>query len=122
MKTTALVTIFALLGASVDTVSAACYSTGEKWQDAGRARWHVERACKGYNDNRGRFQGYFAPGEYRSVCVQHSGTQKFEFQVGNNNKNAGFYLGDGDCVLRLQNLINGCSRGGRGSVHGWFFR
>ncbi|KAF4986128.1 hypothetical protein FDECE_16111 [Fusarium decemcellulare] len=119
--TTALVNLFALLVVGIDSVSAACHGSGDTWQDAGAARSHVERACKGYDGNAGRFQGTFAAGESRHVCVQHSGTQKFEFTVRNENNGAALDLGDDDCVLRLQNEINACPRGGQSSVSGWFF-
>ena len=103
-------------------VSAGCYDSGEVWQDQGAARWHIERACKGYDGNRGAFQGTFAPGEAKSACVTHSGTQKFEFMVQNLNTGASFDLGDDDCVWRLQNEVNGCSRGGSSDISGWRFR
>src|SRR5262245_28208213 len=120
--TTVLATLFALLGTSVDSVSAGCYTSGELWQDQGAARWHAERACKGWDGNQGAFQGWFAPGEAKSACIQHSGNQKFEFFVQNLNTAAGFDLGDADCTLRLHNEISGCGRGGQSDHAGWRFR
>ncbi|RYP45938.1 hypothetical protein DL768_007783 [Monosporascus sp. mg162] len=120
--TTVLATLFTLLGAGIDSVSAGCFGDGEIWQDKGAARWHVERACRGYDGNQGAFQGSFAPGQAKSACVQHSGTQKFEFFVQNLNPGASFDLADADCVWRLQNEINGCDRGGQSDISGWRFR
>lgn len=102
-------------------VNAGCFSGGESWQDRGAARWHIERACKGYDGNQGAFQGFFRPGEAKRACVQHSGTQKFEFLVQNLNSRDGFDLGDGDCVWRLQNEVNGCEKGGSSDISGWRF-
>ena len=103
-------------------VSAGCFTSGEVWQDGGAARYHIERACKGYDDNAGAFQGYFSLGQAKSACVQHSGTQNFAFFVQNLNMGAGFDLNDDDCVFRLQNEVNGCSRGGPSDIAGWRFR
>jgi hypothetical protein len=122
ITTTALATVFALLGVGIDSVSAECYTSGATWQDRGAARWHVERACNGYDGNPGAFQGVFRPGEAKSACIQHSGTQKFDFSVQNLNTGASFDLGDADCVLRLQNEINGCGQGGQSDIAGWRFR
>lgn len=120
--TTALATALTLLGASITTVSATCYTDGAFWPDQGAARYHAERACRGYDGNAGAFQGTFAPGEVKYACIQYSGTSKFEFSVQNQNLGASFDLGDDDCVLRLENEINGCGRGGESSVAGWHFR
>lgn len=123
MKTTiAVATILTLLGVGIDSVSAGCYTSGETWQDTGAARYHAERACRGYDGKQGAFQGVFRAGEAKRACIQHSGTQKFEFMVQNLNNGASFDLGDADCVLRLQNEINGCARGGQSDVSGWRFR
>jgi hypothetical protein len=53
MKTSAtLIIIFTILGASIDGISAGCFSD-ELWQDKAVARYHVERACRGYNGKQG---------------------------------------------------------------------
>jgi hypothetical protein len=120
--TITLATVFALLGVGIDSVSAGCYTSGDTWQDPAAARWHVERACRGFDGNQGAFQGEFRPGEAKYACIQHSGTQKLEFSVQNLNTGASFDLNDADCVLRLQNEINGCSHGGQSDIAGWRFR
>ena len=120
--TTAIATVFALLGVGIDSVSADCYTSGAFWPDQGAARFHAERACRGYDGNQGAFQGEFRPGEVKYACIQYSGTSKFEFSVQNLNTGASFDLGDDDCVLRLENEINGCGRGGESDVAGWRFR
>ncbi|KAK3996565.1 hypothetical protein QBC44DRAFT_402095 [Cladorrhinum sp. PSN332] len=123
MKTTAIFSsLVALLGVSPVAVMAGCYTGGDDWQDRGAARWHIERACKGYDGKQGAFQGFFNPGQAKSACIQHSGTQKFDLFVQNLNTGAGFDLGDNDCVLRLQNIVNGCAKGGQDDISGWRFR
>ncbi|KAK5658007.1 hypothetical protein OQA88_2561 [Cercophora sp. LCS_1] len=114
-------TLLSLL-TTITTVHAECYSTGDTWQNAEAARWHIERACKGYDGNQGAFQGYFLPGEAKYACVQHSGSQKYEFFAQNLNTRTGFDLGDVDCVFRLQMEVNNCARGGESEVAGWRFR
>lgn len=123
MKTaTILTTLAVVLGASTDGVAATCYRSGDVFQDKGNARWHVGRACRGYDGNQGAFQGTFARGEAKYACVQGTNTQKYEITVQNLNNDAAFDLGDADCVLRLENEINGCDRGGESVVAGWRFR
>ncbi|KAF4460986.1 hypothetical protein FALBO_12222 [Fusarium albosuccineum] len=128
MKTTAAILLLLLTTAAIVSLlglasfaSATWFGSGEHWQDKAKARWHVERACKGYDGNAGKFQGVFKPGETRSLCVQHSGTQKLDFIIKNENQGASIDLGDDDCVLRLQNEINGCNEGGWNRVSGWYF-
>lgn len=106
----------ALLCALISTASAGCFSGGDSWQDKGAARQHAENACRG-----GAFAGTFAPGETKRACVQHSGTQRLDFVVQNQNNNAAIDLKDDDCVLRLQNEINECDKGGSSVISGWLF-
>jgi hypothetical protein len=127
MKTNVtLVALFGLVG--INNVLAGCYkpsSSSDSWDDYQRsdARWHSERACRGYDGNRGVFQGTFLPGEARYACVNGGDNIKFEFMVQNLNRYTAFDLGDDDCVLRLHNEINGCGQwGGQSEVSGWFFR
>jgi len=122
ITTAALATVFALLGVGIDSVSARCDNSGETWADAGAARWHVQRACRGFDRKKGAFQGVCRPGETKSLCVQHSGTQKYNFSVQNLNTGASFDLNDADCTLRLQNQIDECSQGGQSTIAGWQFR
>ncbi|CAD0090247.1 unnamed protein product [Aureobasidium mustum] len=122
MKTTTiLATLAVVLGASIDGVTATCFRSGDIFQDKGNARWHVERACKGYDNQQGFFQGTFAAGESKYTCVQGSTTQKYDITVRNENTNAAIDLNDDDCVLRLHNEINGCDHGGDSTVSGWRF-
>ncbi|EEU35523.1 uncharacterized protein NECHADRAFT_106590 [Fusarium vanettenii 77-13-4] len=117
MKATAvLVNLFALVVIGIDSVSAGCHGSGDTWQDAGAARSHVKRVYKGYYGNARRFQGTFTPRESRHVYVQHSGTQKFDFIIRNENNGIALDLGDADYVLRLQNEINACPRGDQSSA------
>ncbi len=121
ITTAALTTIIALLGVGIDSVSAACYDSGAVWGDRVAARYHVERACRGYDGKRRAFQGVYKPGETKSACVE-SGLGKYNFRVQNLNRGASFDLRDADCVLRLHNVINDCERGGQSEVAGWRFR
>ena len=120
--TSTLATLLVLLGATITPAAANCYTSGDVWQDKAAARWHVNRACRGYDGHGGAFTGNFAPGEAKSLCVQHSNTQKYNFYVQNLNTGQGFDLKDDDCALRLENEINGCDRGGDSTIAGWRFR
>ncbi|KAF4969165.1 hypothetical protein FSARC_3541 [Fusarium sarcochroum] len=122
MKTfVTFVTLSAFIGVYINPASAECFGSGDEWQDREAARQHVVNACRGYDGNTGAFQGVFAPEEYKRACVQHSPTQRLDFTIRNTNTNDAIDLGDDDCVLRLQNEINGCSRGGSSVVSGWLF-
>ena len=44
------------------------------------------------------------------------------FSVRNENKDAGFDLGDDDCYKRLYDEIFGCDKGGQSTISGWNFR
>ncbi|KAI0390464.1 hypothetical protein F5Y17DRAFT_461726 [Xylariaceae sp. FL0594] len=104
------------------TAYAGCFGGGEAFQDKATSRWHVQRACEGYDGQQGVFQGWFGPGAAKTVCVQVTGTQKIDMLVQNLNTGAGFDLGDADCTYRLQNEINGCDHGGQSDVSGWRFK
>ncbi|KAI8417696.1 hypothetical protein FOFC_00251, partial [Fusarium oxysporum] len=117
-----IILVIALISLSINTVSARCFWTGAKWQDRAAARQHVVNACKGHSGYLGAFQGTFAAGEAAHTCVQHSPTQKLEFMVQNLNIYHAFDLADDECVLRLQNEINSCARGGSSMISDWVFR
>ncbi|KAJ3522240.1 hypothetical protein NM208_g12942 [Fusarium decemcellulare] len=103
--------IFAFISLSLSPVSAECFGSGDVWQDKGIAREHVVRACKGFDGQQGAFQGTFDGSSTKSACVQHSPTQKLLFSV-SRLASGPADLNDDECVLRLQNEINGCDRGG----------
>ncbi|KXJ87077.1 hypothetical protein Micbo1qcDRAFT_179328 [Microdochium bolleyi] len=97
----------------------------------GTVKYHAERACKGYDGKKGAFQGWFAPGESRKVCVNNL-AERIAFEVVNENRNQGFDLDDNDCYKEFEELVDKCTRkwqgigdftnGGRGSTSGWFFK
>lgn len=121
MKTFSSIAFFAaFIGMSLKPVSAGCFTSGDDWQDRDAARNHVEHACRS-PDGTGAFQGSYLPGQAKSLCIQHSPTQRFEFRVQNTNTGQGFDLADADCVLRLQNEINACAKGGDSTISGWNF-
>ncbi|GKT60911.1 secreted protein [Colletotrichum tofieldiae] len=123
MKTTAvLASLTALMAVGIETASARCFQTGATYENKDTSKWHIQRACEGYDGRAGAFQGYYRPGEFKSACVTISGTQVIRMSVGNLNKNAGFDLADKDCTLRLQNEVNNCNRGSEHDVSGWRFR
>ncbi|KAH8716905.1 hypothetical protein GQ44DRAFT_775850 [Phaeosphaeriaceae sp. PMI808] len=113
--------LVALLSISIDTVSAGCFSGGDTFPDKGNARYHAERACRGYDGHGGAFSGTFGGGERKWACVQLSSTIKMDFSIQNLNNRAALDLGDDDCVLRLHNEINGCDHGGDSTISGWNF-
>ena len=116
MKTiTVLVPLIAFLGAGIDSVSATCFG-GERWENRGLARREAERECL-----QGAFQGVFAPGQVKSICLPYTTEQSVTFSVRNLNTTASFDLADADCVLRLHNEINLCDQGGQSDVAGWRF-
>ncbi|KAK4462949.1 hypothetical protein QBC42DRAFT_305195 [Cladorrhinum samala] len=122
MKTSAIFSsIVALLGVSPVAVNAGCFG-GELWQNPENARWHIDRACRGYDGKQGAFQGYFNPGQAKSVCVTVSSTQRINLFVQNLNTAQGFDLADSDCAFRLGDIVRGCPRGGDATIAGWKFR
>ncbi|TGJ84832.1 hypothetical protein E0Z10_g3901 [Xylaria hypoxylon] len=115
MKATTV--IFSLIAGA----SAGCFG-GELFEDKNNAKYNVERACDGYDGVAGALQGFYNPGEAKSFCVQSTPTQRLDVLVQNLNTAQGFDIGDPDCVFRLENIINGCDRGGQDDVSGWRFK
>ncbi|KAK7187150.1 secreted protein [Paraphaeosphaeria sporulosa] len=99
-------------------MKAVCYSADAPWwgsfQDAANAA--VDQHC-----NSGGVSGYFAQGQTKYFCIQHSALQKSEFWVQWKGK-GGLTLDDNDCKLRLKNEINGCKWGGESTIADWYFR
>jgi hypothetical protein len=124
MKTTTTITsLVILLGAAVDSVSAAaCYGVGADFINKNDAIYHIGRACNGYDGKKGAFQGNFVPGEAKYVCVNGPGNQRYDMLVQNLNTGKGYNLADNDCALRLGIIVNDCLRGGEDTVAGWSFR
>jgi hypothetical protein len=117
--TTVLVTLIAVLGAGIDSVSATCFSGKpwrEFWEDRELARMLAERECR-----QGAFQGVYAPGQVKSICLPYTTRMSVTFSVQNLNTVASLDLADDECVLRLHNEINLCDRGGQTDVSGWRF-
>ena len=119
--TTALATVFAFLGLGINSVSAGCYSGGAEWRNRDAARFHVERACRGYDGKQGAMQGVFGPGQSKSFCITDS-DQRLDFTIQNLNNGASFDLNDEDCVHGLEDEINACLNGGESIKSGWRFR
>ncbi|KAH7174190.1 uncharacterized protein B0J16DRAFT_388016 [Fusarium flagelliforme] len=119
-----LTTLTTLLTLNVKYATAGCFSGGENWPsgDIDTASWHVERACNGYDGNQGAFQGSYKPGEIKQACIQYSSTSLYIFEVQNLSPTETLELYNKNCVLRLQNEIKGCSKGGESSIDGWRFK
>lgn len=102
--------------------SADCFNRlGQQWSDRGNARWHVDRACFGYDNQAGAFQGYFNPGEEKRACINVGHNVRYDFIIKNENTQQGFDLADSDCRDKLNNEINGCDTGGSSTIAGWTF-
>ncbi|KAF4920305.1 hypothetical protein CGCVW01_v007010 [Colletotrichum viniferum] len=121
MKLSSSLASLAVLCTSVAYVSAGCYTHGEKWANQQDAVYHTGRACRGYDGNKGAFQGWFASGETKNLCYQYA-DQKWEFQITNLNEGSGFDLNDDDCANGLAREIIGCESGGQSDNAGWRFR
>ena len=95
----------------------------ELWPSRNNPRYHAGRACRGYDGNRGAFQGVFGPSETKSVCVNSdtNAGMRYLFTIQNLNGAQGFDLNDEDCLKRLADEIDGCEQGGRSDVAGWRF-
>ncbi|KAI0449462.1 hypothetical protein F5B21DRAFT_509150 [Xylaria acuta] len=113
----ATIAIFALAA----SVSADCFG-GEQFEDKGNARYNIEKACDGFDSIAGALQGFYNPGQAKSFCVQSTGMQRLDVLVQNLNTAQGFDIADVDCVFRLENIINGCDRGGQDDISGWRFK
>jgi hypothetical protein len=111
-----------VLGTSFHTASANCFNVfGQSWSDKGNARWYVDRACFGYDNQRGATQGYFNPGEEKRACINVGNNVRHDFIIKNENTQQGFDLADTDCRDKLNDEINGCDTGGSSTIAGWTF-
>ncbi|KAM0235911.1 hypothetical protein ACHAP5_009557 [Fusarium lateritium] len=119
-----LTTLASLLALNVKYTTAGCFTSGETWpsSDTDSPSYHVERACNGYDGNPGAFQGSYKPGEIKQACVQYSSTSLYIFEVQNLSPTQTLDLYGKNCVLRLQNEIKGCDKGGESSIDGWRFK
>ncbi|CAJ0543963.1 Ff.00g040140.m01.CDS01 [Fusarium sp. VM40] len=119
-----LTTLASLLALNIKYTTAGCFSSGETWPsgDIDSPSYHVERACNGYDGIPGAFQGSYKPGEIKQACVQYSSTSLYIFEVQNLSPTQTLDLYNKNCVLRLQNEIKGCNKGGESSIDGWRFK
>ena len=105
--------------------SATCWSGqfAAVWPSRNNPRYHAGRACRGYDGNRGAFQGVFGPSETKSVCVNSDANSgmRYRFSIQNLNGGQGFDLNDEDCLKRLADEIDGCAQGGSSDISGWRF-
>jgi hypothetical protein len=134
MKLSAIFSQSLVLAAIVTPLHAwDCFATGYA-QDPELAMYHAERACSGWNGNKGSFQGIFKPREKKTTCVNIlEGQANIKMEVENPNDKVSLDLKDSDCVKDFFALINACdytsvsgglrTKGGKGkSSGGWFFR
>jgi hypothetical protein len=120
MKFSASVAIAIIASINAQVATARCFAWG--WGlDKTEAKAWVDFACRG---NGGMFTGNYSPGQTKSMCPhsKYSGNANVKFEVQNQNNNAGFDLGDDDCVKRLHSEIDSCSWGGESSYSGWRFK
>lgn len=120
-----LVSITLLALNAVTVVEAGCYTSGHEGP-LDTALYHLGRACKGYDGKQGAFQGWFAPGQIKSACV-NEGKNRYDMQV-QNRGSQGFDLGDQDCYNEFWLIASTCSAGtiktigGERTNAGWWFR
>jgi len=123
MKLSATVLLAALVSLNADLVSAKCFvKLFNAWTlNVKEAKAWVDFACRG---NGGMFTGNFAPGQTKRMCPKskYSNLGTTLFEIENQNKNAGFDLGNDDCVMRLYSEIEKCDYGGESSYSGWRFK
>jgi hypothetical protein len=128
MKTfsaTALITLVAaLMSAGIGPASAAvsCYSGGAEFPNRENAKWHVKRACEGWDGNRGALQGHFDAAMTKIGCVEVERGHSLYMTVTNLNTRAGFDLADGDCTYQMSRIVTACLHGGVEDQSGWRFR
>jgi hypothetical protein len=120
MKISATVAMAIIASINAEVALARCFAWG--WgMDKAEVKGWVDFACRG---NGGMFTGYFNPGQTKTMCPssKYPNNAKVKVEVQNQNNNAGFDLGDDDCVKRLYSEIDSCSWGGESSYSGWRFR
>ncbi|KAF9691329.1 hypothetical protein EKO04_010928 [Ascochyta lentis] len=110
-----------VLLASVTGAMAGCYSGGQTWIsecNKNAFRGAVRDLCKG------TLSGYFnAPGTTKTACANSPCNGiRANFAVAWKGRSGGYSLAESDCVLRLNNEINGCDYGGESTVSDWFFQ
>ena len=124
MKTAIIATILSIVTLAV---ADNCYDDGAKaWTSD--IRYHAKRACEGYDNQRGAFQGTFTANEDKKGCVNLTPDLKLEMWVTNQNKGQTIDLKDTDCTKEFNGLMdecnwgNGWSYGGAKVIAGWRFR
>ncbi|KAH8688937.1 hypothetical protein GQ44DRAFT_667654 [Phaeosphaeriaceae sp. PMI808] len=108
-------TLLAILAPVIVTVQADCYKKGETWApDQVQANNELNGVCNG-------LQGDYSNGQTKYAC-RNAGTanKKLEFFIKRTGDSGG--ISHADCVLRLSNEINGCSRGGISTINGFEYR
>lgn len=131
MKATTILASLIVLGTTfIENASAnyLCYRTGHS-MDTKDLQYHSRRACRGYDDIRGAFQGTFGPNQQKTACVNYGGSH-IDMNVKNLNPSKSFDLKDEDCENEFRWLIRNCNIQGVGTSlggqvtrpSGWYFR
>ncbi|KAI1845451.1 hypothetical protein JX266_008309 [Neoarthrinium moseri] len=115
---TVLTTLGAILSFGAQTVVSTCYKSGDDLPDKAQAIAFITDACRG---NNGMFTGAFGPLQTKSMCPNSHGVNIL-FEVQNLNGVGNYDLDDNECITRLGNEINACSRGGESTIASWRFR
>ncbi|KAK4183293.1 hypothetical protein QBC35DRAFT_456430 [Podospora australis] len=108
--------VILFVAAAVSPAAASnCFTSGETWGDkAADARTQAEAFCRETNLN------FSYNGEQRKSCRYLTNALKVEFAIrwgGSGTRT----LGLNDCIIRLKDEINNCSRGGRTTTADWEF-
>jgi hypothetical protein len=129
MKLTIILANFLALFTLIEHVDASydCYNGGLMGL-APVMYYHVKRACKGYDGNKGKFQGTFKPKEHRKACVT-TGATKLILEM-KNMQSRSEDIKDQSCHDLFDDLVSKCTSrglfgfGGRGtSTSGkWYIR
>jgi hypothetical protein len=104
-------TLLAVLAPVIATVQATCYTSGDTWApDQVQANAVLDDVCNSLS-------GDYSTGQTKSACRNANSPNKtFNFYI-KKVQNGGGAISHADCVYRLGNEINGCSRGGVSTIN-----
>ncbi|CVK84982.1 uncharacterized protein FMAN_01904 [Fusarium mangiferae] len=117
-----LTLLIAVIGLSINPVSAQCYLSGPKWENRTAAREHAVQACKGNGTHIGFSQFTFDYYKDYNTCIQYSPTQRIVFTICNIDLGMPKTLFEETCINNLHDMINRCARGGTAHNQMFTFR
>ncbi|KAK4175878.1 hypothetical protein QBC36DRAFT_311641 [Triangularia setosa] len=120
MQLTAFLPFVAFLTATEAAIS--CNGAGSpSWDDRNDAKYHIGRACRGYDGKKGALQGVFPANGIKGFCYQKTNI-RYGIQIQNLNTRQSFNLDDNHCAEGLQAIVNACQRGGSQTIAGWEYQ